>query len=71
MTPRAIAVALIWAGVLVLLGLLLYRFTRGAWSLEDEDIPVISIWQKLVAAFALTATAAGLGLFVWSWNGMG
>jgi hypothetical protein len=71
MTPRAIAVTLIWVGVLVLLGLLLHRFARGAWSLEDDDIPVISLWQKLVAAFALTAAAAGLGLFVWSWNGVG
>jgi hypothetical protein len=51
--------------------LLLHRFSRGAWSLEDDDIPAVSLWQKLVAALALTATAAGLGLFVWSWNGVG
>ncbi|BAE51064.1 hypothetical protein [Paramagnetospirillum magneticum] len=71
MSPRAIAIALIWVGVLVLLGLLAHRFTRGAWSLEDDDVPVISPRQKLLAALALAATTGGLGLFVWSWNGVG
>lgn len=71
MTPRAIAIALIWVGVLALLGLLVHRFVRGAWSLEDDDIPAISPQQKLLAGLALAAAAAGLGLFVRSWYGMG
>lgn len=71
MTLSAVAVVLIWGGVLALLGILLFRFSRGAWSLEDGDIPVITGPQKVLAALALAATAAGIGLFVWSWNGMG
>ncbi|WP_041041096.1 hypothetical protein [Paramagnetospirillum magnetotacticum] len=71
MSLRAIAIILIWVGVLALLGVLVHRFTRGAWSLEDDDIPVISPRQKLAAALALATTTAGLGLFIWSWYGMG
>ncbi|CUW40143.1 protein of unknown function [Magnetospirillum sp. XM-1] len=71
MSLRAIAIALMWVGVVALLGLMVHRFTRGAWSLEDDDIPVISTGQKLLAALALGLTAAGVALFVWSWNGMG
>lgn len=71
MSWGAIAVTLMWVGVLALLGLMLHRFVRGAWSLEDDDIPAISPHQKVVAGLALTAAAAGLGLFVWSWYGMG
>ncbi|EME71453.1 hypothetical protein H261_03553 [Paramagnetospirillum caucaseum] len=71
MTLRAIAIALLWVGVLALLGLMLHRFVRGAWSLEDDDIPAVSPGQKLLAGLALAAAAAGLGLFVWSWHGMG
>ncbi|MBI3446487.1 MAG: hypothetical protein HY055_14300 [Magnetospirillum sp.] len=72
MTPRAIAITLIWVGALVLLGLLLHRFTRGAWSLEDEDIPTITLRQKLLAGLALAAACGGIGLFVWSWqHGLG
>jgi hypothetical protein len=71
MSLGAIAVTLMWVGVLALLGLMLHRFIRGAWSLEDDDVPAISPYQKLVAGLALTSTAAGLGLFVWSWYGMG
>ena len=71
MSSGAIAVTLMWVGVLALLGLMLHRFVRGAWSLEDDDVPAISPFQKLLAGLALTAAAAGLALFVWSWNGMG
>ncbi|ARJ65600.1 hypothetical protein WV31_07985 [Magnetospirillum sp. ME-1] len=71
MSPRAIAIALMWVGALVLLGLLVHRFARGAWSLEDEDVPAISARQKLLSALALAAATGGVALFVWSWNGMG
>ena len=71
MTPRGIAIALIWLGALMLLGMLVYRFTRGAWSLEDEEIPAITLRQKLLAGFALSVTGGGVGLFVWSWYGLG
>lgn len=70
MSPRAIAITLMWVGAVVLLGLLIHRFTRGAWSLEDDDIPAISARQKLLAALALASTAGGVALFVWSWHGM-
>lgn len=72
MTPRGIAITLIWLGALVLLGVLLHRFLRGAWSLEDEDIPAITLGQKLLAGLALAAACLGAGLFVWSWqHGLG
>jgi hypothetical protein len=71
MSLRAMAVALIWVGVVALLVLLVHRFTRGAWSLEDDDVPAISPRQKLLAALSLAATTGGLGLFIWSWYGMG
>ena len=67
MTPRGIAITLIWAGVLLLLGLLAFRFVRGSWSLEDEDVPAVTWKQKALAAAALAATAAGTGLFIWDW----
>lgn len=71
MSPRAIAITLMWVGAVALLGLLVHRFSRGAWSLEDEDVPAISLRQKLLAALALGLAAGGVALFVWSWNGMG
>ena len=67
MTIRAIAVALIWAGAALLLGLLLFRFVRGSWSLEDDDVPAVTWRQKALAAAALAAALAGTGLFVWDW----
>jgi hypothetical protein len=71
MTPRVVAVILIWGGVLALLGVLVFRFARGAWSLEDGDVPAITGPQKALAGLALAAAVAGVGLFVWSWNGVG
>lgn len=67
MTPRGIAIALIWVGTLLLLGMLLYRFRLGAWSLEDEDIPPPSLTHRLIAGGGLLAATAGVGLFVWSY----
>lgn len=63
--------ALVWGGALLLLGLLLHRFRRGAWSLEDDDIPAAGIGQKLVAGLGVAAAVAGAALFVWSWLGHG
>lgn len=70
MSLRAVAVTLVWVGTGALLWLLLRRFARGSWSLEDEDVPVVSFRQKVIAALALLAAAAGLILFIWSWYGM-
>lgn len=71
MTLRAVAVVLIWGGVLTLLGVLVFRFARGAWSLEDDDVPVITGPQKVMVAVALAAAVAGVVLFIRSWNGVG
>ncbi len=73
MTPRDLAMALVWSGALLLAGVLLHRFRRGAWSLEDEDIPPAGPLQKLAAGLAMAAAAAGIGLFIWSYldHGMG
>ena len=66
MTLRAMGIALIWAGVVMLAGLLIQRFRRGAWSLEDDEIPPVALGQKLFAALAMAATASGTGLVIWS-----
>ncbi len=66
MTIRALGIALIWAGVAMLAGLLLRRFVGGAWSLEDEDVPPVNAWHKGVAILALVATIGGIGLVIWS-----
>ncbi len=71
MTPRDLAMALVWSGALLLAGLLLYRFRRGAWSLEDAEIPSAGPGQKLAAGLAMAAAAAGIGLFIWSYAGDG
>ena len=71
MTLRAVAVVLIWGGGLTLLGVLVFRFARGAWSLEDDDVPVITGPQKVMVAVALAAAVAGVVLFIRSWNGVG
>jgi hypothetical protein len=71
MTPRDLAMALVWAGALLLAGLLLYRFRRGAWSLEDEDIPPPSPAQKLCALAGMLTALAGIVLFIWSYVGDG
>jgi len=68
MTPRAVAITLIWLGTVGLLGVLVYRLRRGAWSLEDEDIPPATGLQRLGAALALAVTAAGIALFIWDWS---
>jgi hypothetical protein len=65
-TIRAIGIALIWAGVVMLAGLLVQRFRRGAWSLEDEDIPPVALGQKVFAGLAMAATTGGTGLVIWS-----
>lgn len=70
MSLRAVAVTLVWVGTGALLWLLLRRFARGSWSLEDDDVPAVSPRQKVVAALGLTAAAAGVILFVWSWYGV-
>lgn len=64
MTLRALGITLIWAGVVMLAGLLLRRFMRGAWSLEDEDVPRVTPWQKGFAILAVAATIGGLGLVI-------
>ncbi|TAN72364.1 MAG: hypothetical protein EPN20_03745 [Magnetospirillum sp.] len=66
MTLRALGIALIWAGVAMLAGLLLRRFGRGAWSLEDEDVPPVSSGHKAWAVLALAIAAGGIGLVIWS-----
>ena len=66
MTLRAVGITLIWIGVVLLAGLLARRFLRGAWSLEDEDVPPVSFWQKGFAALALATTIGGIGLVIWS-----
>ncbi|RAU22483.1 hypothetical protein CU669_07235 [Paramagnetospirillum kuznetsovii] len=67
MTPRDLALGLMWSGTLLLAGLLLYRLRLGAWSLEDEEIPKSTQGQWVTAGLALSAAGLGLGLFVWSW----
>ncbi|MDO8606338.1 MAG: hypothetical protein Q7R40_07375 [Phaeospirillum sp.] len=66
MTVRALGIALIWVGVVILAGLLARRFLRGAWSLEDEDVPPVSPWHKGFAALAFATAAGGVGLVIWS-----
>ena len=66
MTIRAMGIALIWAGVVMLAGLLILRFRRGAWSLEDEEIPPVPLGQKVFAALAMAVTTGGTGLVIWS-----
>lgn len=68
MTPRGIGIALIWSGAVLLLGVLLYRLARGAWSLDDADIPPATWPQRLSAGAALVITALGIGLFVWDYS---
>ena len=64
MTIRALGITLIWVGVVLLAGLLLRRFRRGAWSLEDDDVPPVDVWHKVMAILALTATMGGIGLVI-------
>jgi hypothetical protein len=70
-SDAALSMVLIWGGVGALLGLMAYRFARGAWSLEDEDIPAVSSLHRVLAWLAVLAAAAGLVLFVRDWHGMG
>ncbi|CAA7623647.1 conserved hypothetical protein [Candidatus Terasakiella magnetica] len=65
MTIRGSGIALIWLGMAVLLGLLIHRFRRGAWSLDDDQIPVTTARQQGVFAAALTLTVLGTGLVIW------
>lgn len=71
MSDAALSMALMWGGVGALLGLIAYRFARGAWSLEDADIPAISSVQRVLAVLALAVTIAGLVLFIRDWHGVG
>jgi hypothetical protein len=64
MSPRDLGITLIWAGAAVVLALLLYRLGRGAWSLEDDEVPPVSILQKVGGALALIAAIIGTVLFV-------
>ncbi|WP_254432505.1 hypothetical protein [Magnetospirillum sp. SS-4] len=57
---------LVWAAVAVALGLLLHRFSRGAWSLEDDDIPPVTRIQKLLGLGILVAALGGTVVVVWS-----
>ena len=66
MTLWTLGLVLIWVGTGGALGLLLYRFVRGAWSLEDEDVPPVSPWHKGFAALAFATAAGGVGLVIWS-----
>ncbi|OAN50817.1 hypothetical protein A6A04_17100 [Paramagnetospirillum marisnigri] len=71
MTLRDLAMALVWGGAALLLAVLIHRFRRGAWSLEDEDVPHASLGQRLLFALALLLAAAGTALFIWSYLGHG
>ena len=66
MTLRALGLVLIWAGAGVALGLLLHRFIRGAWSLEDEEIPAVTRRQQIIGLGALVSAITGTLLMVWS-----
>ncbi len=66
MTLRTLGLVLIWAGAGGALGLLLHRFIRGAWSLEDEEIPAVTRHQQLIVLGALVSAIAGTLLMVWS-----
>ncbi len=64
MTPRDLGIALIWAAAVVAIILLLYRLRRGAWSLEDAEVPPVSILQKAVSVLVLAAAISGTVLFI-------
>jgi hypothetical protein len=63
---RSLGIVLIWVGVVMLAGLLVQRFRRGAWSLEDDEIPPVALGQKIFAGLAMAVTTGGTGLVIWS-----
>jgi uncharacterized membrane protein (DUF106 family) len=59
--------SLIWGGLLSVIGVLVHRIRRGAWTEQAFDaIPAISRWSVLAVAVAVLAVIVGTVLFVLS-----
>ena len=65
MSLRAAALALVWAGALLLAGVVAQRARSGAWSEAALDRPPpVSRWLWPLIALGLVLVAAGAALLV-------
>ena len=65
MTPRALALTLVWAGFLLLALVVAVRARAGAWSAEAFDHPPpVPRWMVPVVALAGLLVAASVVLLV-------
>ena len=66
MNPRALGLALIWLGTLLVTWVLVHRFRSGAWSEAAFDVaPPRAAWILPIAALGLVMAMIGLALMVW------
>lgn len=64
---RGLALLLIWMGVFVVMSVLMYRISKGAWSADALDNPrPVGSWTKRAAYAGLALAASGIALTVWS-----
>lgn len=64
---RSLGLLLIWMGVFLVMSVLMYRISKGAWSVDALDNPLpVGPWTKRAAYAGLALAASGIALTVWS-----